>query len=232
MTLVLWTAGLSVVSFLLGGIPFGLLLGLLKGVDVRKAGSGNIGAANVGRLLGRAWGIAVFALDAAKGLLATVLAGFVLGGLGTDQPLDSMTTVCWLFAGLCAVFGHNYSPYLGFKGGKGVATSLGVALGVYPFLTLPAIVAFFVWVIGVALSRMSSVGSLSAALAFPIFVIVYLFMREGAIGPRWPLPAFAVLTCLLVFVRHRANIRRILSGTESRLDGQKAAQSASSDTSK
>jgi glycerol-3-phosphate acyltransferase PlsY len=205
---------LCIVALLLGGIPFGLLVGLARGIDVRAAGSGNIGAANVSRLLGRPWGILVFALDALKGLVPAVVGSWLLSRkFGTDEEVTF--AIARLLVGLCAILGHSYCPYLGFRGGKGVATSLGVCLGTSPELTVPAAVGFGVWAAGFGLTRVSSVGSLSAALSFPVLVICRTVLGGRDLASAWPYLAFATVVAGLIIVRHRANIVRLLSGTES-----------------
>jgi glycerol-3-phosphate acyltransferase PlsY len=203
-------------SFLLGAIPFGLLVGRLHGIDVRTIGSGNVGAMNVGRILGKKWFLLVFTLDLLKGLVPTLFGGWLLLTNATAiSPVLLM--IARLLVGMAAVLGHNYSPFLNFRGGKGVSTSLGVALGVYPDLTLPAILAFGVWACGFGLTRMSSVGSILGGLFFPILYVVILLFRGGNPVEHWPFVAFSVLVAVLVVVRHKANIARILAGTEPRV---------------
>ena len=198
-------------SYLFGSVPCSLLLGKLKGLDIRNIGSGNVGAMNLGRIAGRPWFFAAFILDMLKGLVPTLFAGRLLVG---PEPTRSL---CWLVAGLCAVLGHNYPVFLGFRGGKGVSTSLGVALGVYPMLTLPALLSFVVWVIGLALTRMSSVGSICGAILFPVFYVLLVWKLGAALMDRWPFLAFAFTVAALVLVRHRANMARIVAGTETRV---------------
>lgn len=218
MNLFLLTLLCSAIGYLVGSIPFSLLLGKLKGIDIRKVGSGNVGAMNLGRLLGRPWFIAAFILDMLKGLVPTLLAGWLLSAEtsvgGRSEPIRSL---CWLLSGMCAVLGHNYSVFLGFRGGKGVSTSLGVALGVYPALTMPAIFSFVVWVLALALTRMSSVGSLCGAILFPVFYVLLARRQESPLMDRWPFLIFTFVVAGLVVVRHRANITRILAGTETKV---------------
>ena len=206
-------------AYLIGGIPFGLLAGFLRGVDVRQAGSRNIGATNVSRLLGRPFGVTVFSLDVAKGLVPMLVAGQVLAGTAARADLSDPTRyLCWLAVGAAAVLGHNYSVYLRFRGGKGVSTSLGVALGIYPWLTYPALAAFAVWVLVVVVSRYVSLGSMSAGVAFPIaFVAISRYRGQEVVADLWPLLAFSVLLAVMVLVRHRANLGRLLAGTESKI---------------
>jgi glycerol-3-phosphate acyltransferase PlsY len=182
---------------------------------------------NLGRLLGRPWFIAAFILDMLKGLIPTVLAGWLLSeGASAGDRSESIRSLCWLLSGMCAVLGHNYPVFLGFRGGKGVSTSLGVALGVYPALTLPAILSFVVWALCLALTRMSSVGSICGAILFPVFCVLLAWRQGGAMMDRWPFLLFAVAVAALVLVRHRANFQRILAGTETRVVRSTAEQAS------
>ena len=221
MSLAWMTLGLAAVAFLIGGIPFGVVVGRWKGIDVRKSGSGNIGAANVGRLLGRGWGVTVFVLDTFKGFVVTLVAGWILMAQ-IPAAADATRALAWMCVGFGAILGHNYSPYLGFHGGKGVATSFGVAVAIYPELTLPALLSLAVWAGAVALTRMSSVGSLSAAAAFPLLYLITSRAYATGLGARWPYLAFAVAMVGLIVLRHHANIARILAGTENRLGRAKS----------
>ena len=194
---------LVLAAYLLGSIPNGLLLARLKGVDLQKVGSGNIGATNVYRCVGKAWGVAAFALDAVKGFVPA----FVFPMLMTGAP-NWLGLAC----GAAAVAGHNWPIWLGFKGGKGVSTSAGMLLGI-----APAAVGFgfAVFALTVALTRFVSLGSILAALAVPA---AYLAMN----GAENRLLAGALVVMgLLVIVKHRANIRRLLAGTEPRITGRK-----------
>ena len=215
MTLPTGALLIAVGAYLLGGIPFGLLIGRARGVDVRSAGSGNIGAANVARLVGRRWGALAFFLDMAKGALPACVAGAVLPSLKIHEP-QWVLSACWLASSFCSVLGHNYPLFLGFRGGKGVATSPGVALGIYPQLTIPGLAALAIWGLGIGLTRMSSVGSLSGGLAFPIVYTGLLWLRGSDFQGNWPFLVFSVLISLLLVVRHKRNIARLLRGTESR----------------
>jgi glycerol-3-phosphate acyltransferase PlsY len=210
---------LIVGCYLVGGIPFGFLVGRLHGLDIRKAGSGNIGATNVGRLLGRKWGILVFVLDVCKGLLPTLgLGQFLPGAEGLAGWSPAVVNTAWLAGGVACILGHNFPIYLRFRGGKGVATSLGVVLGVYPYLTVSGLCAFGVWVVVTLISRYVSAGSICAAVAFPICYLAWLGLRRE---PDWsanlPIVGFAVLMSGLVIYRHRENIKRLRAGTESKI---------------
>ncbi len=194
---------LFVLAYLLGSIPFGLLLGWLVGKDVREHGSRNIGATNVWRVCGRAWGLAAFGLDFAKGLVAVlVLARLVPTGLDIPYP--------GIIAAVGAVVGHNFPVWLRFKGGKGVATSAGAVAGL---MWLPFAIAMAVFFVTVAVSHYISMGSMLASVAL---VVAVLLLVPGAFSFNLPLTILAVLLCLMVIVRHRANISRILAGTENK----------------
>jgi glycerol-3-phosphate acyltransferase PlsY len=167
-------------------------------VDLRTVGSRNIGATNAYRVLGARWGILVFVLDAAKGFLAASVPALL-----TSAGVFSAS----LTAGVAAILGHVFSPWLGFRGGRGVATSLGVFLAIVP---VPTLLAFLLWIVLVLVSRRVSVGSLGAALLYPFLVF---FLLHGS-GNRAPLTIITALVSLLVIVRHKANIQRLLAGTE------------------
>lgn len=161
-------------------------------------GSRNIGATNAYRVLGARWGILVFVLDAAKGFLAaSVPALLTSAGVFTAS----------LAAGVAAILGHVFSPWLGFRGGRGVATSLGVFLAIVP---VPTLLAFLLWIALVSVSRRVSVGSIGAALAYPF--LVFLLLHDDP--HRTLLACITALVSLLVIVRHKANIQRLLAGTE------------------
>ncbi len=221
-----------VASYLIGSVPFGLLVGRWGGVDVRSQGSGNIGATNVGRLLGRRYGMLVFSLDVLKGLVPTLASGAVLGSLWADAQLaESVRYICWLGVGAAAVIGHNYPVYLRFRGGKGVSTSLGVTLGVYPELTFPALVALGVWLLVVVLSRYVSLGSICAGIALPTaYAIISTYRGRGLLAESWPLTIFVLLLACLVLTGHRSNVGRLLAGTEAKIGskGKRQANQAGS----
>lgn len=190
-----------VLGFLLGSLPCGYWLARSKGVDIRKKGSGNIGATNVGRILGKEWGYLIFALDALKGWLAVWLAGEFL------QAGDNWTVV----TGMAAVAGHVFSPWLNFKGGKGVATSAGVLLGLAPaalFWTAA------VWGISFVVKKIVSISSLLAAAAFPFLVMWLEPGRPVLLVAAWALAA-------LVWYRHRDNLQRLAQGKENGFSGEK-----------
>src|SRR4051794_38532050 len=155
-------------AYVIGSVPFGLIVGMARGIDPRKAGSGNIGATNLGRLLGGQFFALVFTLDLLKGLLPTALAASLLHG----QPLSMSHFLLWLLVGFAAILGHMFSLFLGFKGGKGVATSCGVLLGVFPYYTLPGVFAILVWLALFLATRYVSLASILGSIAFPIAYLI------------------------------------------------------------
>jgi glycerol-3-phosphate acyltransferase PlsY len=208
----LWTAFI-VGAYLLGSVPFAFLLARAHGVDLRTIGSGNIGATNLARALGRKWGYLCFALDVLKGLVPMALVGALLGVPGRPVFL-----ALWLGVGIAAILGHVFPIYLKFKGGKGVATSFGVALGLWPYFTICALIALLVWVLAVLIWRYVSLASVCAAVVFPIALAVgTLTIPSWDHVNLWPLMVAATLIPLLVILRHRENIQRLLTGTESKI---------------
>lgn len=190
------------ISYLLGSIPTGLILTrALRGIDIREHGSKNIGATNVFRVVGKKWGIVVLLIDAFK------------GGLAVTLPFHffiELTPSFGVFLGLATLFGNTFPVWLRFKGGKGIATSLGVFVGLVPG---PALFTFGLWCIIFAVTRILSVASLAAAYLFP--VAVYFFLKDSETFRVF----FALSLFLSVFITytHRANIQRILKGEEKRL---------------
>ncbi len=208
------TLAALVVCYLVGAIPFGLLIGrIIGGVDIRTVGSGNIGATNVSRILGKRWGYTAFALDVAKGLLPVAVVGQTLGeGAWLSGHPDALT----IAAGAAAILGHIFPIYLGFKGGKGVATSCGVLAYLSPVGTAIALTA---WLAMVGIWRYVSLGSITAALVFLVYIVI------AEVRAEWPSPALAVfgfIVVALVIVRHRPNIQRLLAGTENKIGAKKA----------
>ena len=192
-------------SYLIGAIPFGYLIGRLHGIDIRKVGSGNIGATNVTRSVGKVQGKICFFLDFLKGALPVALVNSVF-----TQDTANLA----LGAGLAVILGHIFPIYLKFRGGKGVATAAGVALALAPY---PLLCALLVWLATFLTTRYVSLASIVAAAALP--VAAALFFGLG-IGTPFPLGAstliFFTLIALLAILRHVSNIKRLLNGTESR----------------
>lgn len=204
------------IAYVIGSIPFGLLVGLAKGIDVRKGGSGNIGATNVGRQLGKKFFFIVFFLDMLKSLIPMAIASAIVARIPVEQR-DFKLYLLWLCVGFAAVMGHMFSVFLKFKGGKGVATSAGVMLGLWPYFTLPGFLAIVVFIVVFMATRYVSLGSMLGACSFPIFyVIVGLMKRWSPLHDQLPLLIFAILIALMIVYKHRTNIQRLLAGTENR----------------
>lgn len=194
---------LLVVSYMLGSIPFGyVIFKLFRGGDIRTLGSGNIGATNVGRFLGKKGWVGTFLLDGGKGILAVVLTQRLIG----DPAWGA-------FAGVLVILGHNYSVFLKFRGGKGVATALGVFAAIAPWAVLPSIALFIVMVFAF---RYVSLGSITAAGTFPLFTYLFGYPLLVVIG--------AIAGGVLIIGSHHSNIRRLLAGTENRI-GRKRGES-------
>lgn len=211
--------GFLLLAYFMGAIPFGVIIARSKGVDLRQRGSGNIGATNVGRVLGRRFGYVCFLLDCGKGFVPVLAAGLWLRRQGAG--LEPAQQAAWLAVALLAVLGHMFSVFVGFRGGKGVATSLGVVLGFYPFFTFAGLAAFGVWIIVVLIWRYVSLASIVAAVALPLFFVWFSTLLHWPLLQHWPLLAFIVLMALLVVFRHRSNIRRLLTGTENKIGTKK-----------
>ena len=219
-------------AFAAGSIPFGLLMGRLKGIDIREHGSKNIGATNVGRVLGRSWGLTCFALDFAKGAVPVVVAAAWLipdwpagaRAMLTDAQPETLRALSswWPLTAVAAVLGHVLSPWVGFRGGKGVATSFGALCAMWPLLTLPVLAAFGVWLVAVAATRYVSLGSILAAAVLPPALVAHLAMN-ATLAPFAPLLIGTFALSVLVVWKHRANISRLLAGTESRIGSRAAA---------
>lgn len=201
---------LAVASYFAGSIPFGLMIGrTIKGIDLRDHGSGNIGATNVGRVLGKKWGLICLVLDALKGLLPVAL--FPSWICGADHPgLDDMAVL----AGVATIVGHMFPCWLGFRGGKGVATSLGVVAMLSPWGLLVGVIAFFS---SFAIFRIVSLSSMLAALCFGLFYLTPFSRHSTSLG------LFSAAVPLLIIVQHRANLKRLLRGEESRFSTKSAA---------
>ncbi|MCA8994103.1 MAG: glycerol-3-phosphate 1-O-acyltransferase PlsY [Planctomycetaceae bacterium] len=199
-----------------GSIPFSLLIAKwVKGIDLRQVGSGNVGATNVGRAIGWKWGFLALLLDALKGLLPTAFLPQLLQG--QPSPLDTHLAV---LAGAAAILGHLFPIWLGFRGGKGVATALGVILVLAPWGTLCAAVAFLLLV---GITRIVSIGSIMAALSFALFELVR-GGRELWSSDSCSLGVFSVVVPLAIIVMHRSNIRRLLDGNEPGFGSAKKAE--------
>jgi len=206
----------SGIAFLSGSVPYGFLIGRSNGIDLRKVGSGNIGATNVWRVMGKGWGTLAFLFDFLKGFLPVLLTRLILGWHET-RSLE-LTLV---FAALAAVIGHNYTPWLGFKGGKGVATSAGVLAALLP-AALGVVLA--AWILIFAATRIVSVASIVAAALLPFATWQLYHHRVVFFG-------FSVAAAALTIVRHRANIGRLLRGEEKRIGAKSVPKTPVSDSS-
>ncbi len=197
-------------AYLLGSIPFGFLVAKAKGIDIRSVGSGNIGATNAMRVLGKPAGIFVLLMDALKGYAAVMWIPAVMLKIVSAEASDLETLR--IFAGIFAVLGHNYTCWLKFKGGKGIATTAGVFLALAPWALLVALIVF---ILAILLTRYVSVGSIAAAIALPVTVWImspqnlFLCMVTTALG-------------VLAIYKHKSNIQRLMTGTENRL-GKKSS---------
>jgi glycerol-3-phosphate acyltransferase PlsY len=198
-------AATAVLGYLLGSIPTGFLVAQSRGIDIRTVGSGNIGATNLLRALGKPAGIAVLLADALKGWLAVVLLPrlvFLLLGTPSDFTTREAHAI---IGGVCALLGHNYTCWLQFKGGKGIATSAGVLLALVPWALL---IILGVWIVLFALTRYVSLASIAAAATLPF---ASLLTKESMVK------VLVVLAMsILAFYRHRENVQRLLARTEPR----------------
>jgi acyl phosphate:glycerol-3-phosphate acyltransferase len=198
--------------YLVGSIPTGYLLGRSRGLDIRQHGSGNIGATNVWRVMGRNWGLVAFASDFLKGFLPLYLVRTLSFPDASPWPVSLLLVLC----GLAAIIGHNYTPWLGFKGGKGIATSAGVLAALMPWVLA---VALSLWIITTLITRTVSIGSLVAAVVLPPLA-AWFYPGE------WVYFGLATLAGGLAVWRHRSNIQRLLAGTETRFEFSSKKKSA------
>lgn len=197
-----------ILSYLFGSIPFGYILAILKGTNIREHGSGNIGATNVGRILGRKYGIIIFVLDLLKGFVAVFSIPVIVSNIKFPTSSDDLlVTLC----GFCAVLGHVFPVYIGFKGGKAVATSFGVFIWLAP---IPIAVAFGIWVLTVVVSRYVSLGSVISSLALIGAIIIF---EKGPFGTGVFLTVLSIAISILILLKHTSNIQRIIAGTETRV---------------
>ena len=209
-----------IAAYLLGSVPVGLWLGYAKGVDLRSVGSGNIGASNVLRALGTRAGLAVFALDVLKGVGGVLVCKLATGWAAMPTPTAS---AFWAAGGLCAVLGHDWSVFLKFRGGKGVASTLGAA-SILDWRA--ALIGFGIWVVLTAATRYISLASMAGTLSTPFLGLAF--------GSPPAALAFFVVASALVVARHYDNIQRLLAGEETRIGhriSEEPAQRAGIDTS-
>lgn len=204
-------------AYLLGGIPFGVLVARMQGIDITQVGSGNIGATNVVRALGPRWGMVTFVLDMLKGLIPSLVAR----QLFTEPLMGLEPQALWFICGLVAVIGHAKSPFLKFKGGKGVSTALGAGLGSAPLVALGAFVVFAI-VLGTI--RYMAVASMVAVCSAVLFAVILPGQSLQVV------PLFFLLAALVVFLHHK-NIARLRAGTEPKFAFRKSSEQASAASS-
>ena len=197
----------------MGSIPTGYLVARARGIDIRSVGSGNIGATNVFRILGKPAGITVLLVDAVKGYAGCAFVpGLVSQFFGMfPPPRSSMEEYAQIVGGFGAILGHNYTVWLKFKGGKGVATSAGVLAALLPLTCLTAV---SVWIVLVAATRYVSIGSIVAAASLPLAAWLY--------NQSHRMIAVAAVMGVLAIYKHKTNIRRLLHGTENRIGAKKS----------
>ena len=193
-----------IISYFIGSIPFGFLITkLVRGVDIRQVGSGNPGATNVVRVLGKPYGILVFILDMLKGFLTVYFFDHLFSGYGHNLSL--------ILCGVGVICGHTFPIFLGFKGGKAAATGCGTFLWLAP---VPLFVSVAVWLITVAVSRYVSLGSIISSM---VLVACQIVLGKDPFGGGLYLTLFSVFISVLIIVRHKPNIKRILNGTENKI---------------
>jgi acyl phosphate:glycerol-3-phosphate acyltransferase len=221
-----------VAAYLVGAVPFAYLIGRAKGIDIRRHGSKNVGATNLGRALGRRLGILCFALDAAKGAAPVIAAGVHHGLFGAHAAeLSPAQMWWWLAVAAAAVIGHMFPIFLGFRGGKGVSTAFGAIVAMWPLFTLPSLAALLVWGVIVSTTRYMSLASMLAAATLPAWFALNLVLFKGPDDSaldaiRHGAPGLVVTAALAaaVVVRHRTNLARLLSGSEMKVGGGAGAK--------
>ncbi len=210
-----------VIAFLLGAVPFSYILGKrVKGIDLRQHGSGNLGSTNVFRTLGPWWGGLCLFLDMAKGAIAVLIMTWLVGTWpeGQGGPFGITPDLFRIFAGFVAGMGHTFSPFMGFKGGKGVATTGGAFAVLAPYALLVTLVAFLAVFLT---TRLVSLASITAASVLPIAVF---FFELQSLDTSKTIIVFVTLMCIWVIYKHRDNISRLRDGTESKVgSGDKPA---------
>lgn len=193
----------GIIAYFYGSIPFGVIIGKsLKGIDIRETGSGNIGTSNAFRALGPLGGSLVFLADTSKGVLPVIGIAMLLQCIENAPPTIYGQIAC----GICAIIGHNYSIFLKFKGGKGIATSFGVFVAINWYI---ALICIAVWGIVVLTTKISSLASIIAAICLPICALIFRQSIEFCV--------FSTFAAILAVYAHRANIKRLLNGTELKM---------------
>jgi len=209
---------LIILSYLVGSIPFAVVLAKIHGKDLRAIGSGNVGATNLSRALGRKWGYLCFVLDVLKGFIPMLAAKLLIKSLSVS--IGPSLLWLWLAVGCAAIVGHIFPVYIKFKGGKRVATSFGVAVGLWPYYTICAVIALGVWLVVVLTSRLISLASIIGALVFPVcFTGSIVLVADWYFSNLWPLLVVSAAIPTMVIARHSSNIKRLLRGTEKKVLG-------------
>jgi len=203
-----------IISYLAGSIPTAYLFGRAKGIDIRRHGSGNVGATNALRVLGKGIGITVLILDILKGVIAVIVLGDIVVGLGEHMPAETVRIII----AISCICGHNWTIFLRFKGGKGIATTLGALIGLaarIPGLGFILGILVLVWFATFIFSRIVSLSSVVATLFFPVLTII--FNQSPVVITA------SFILCVFSLFRHKANLARILQGKEARLSFKKSA---------
>ena len=216
MAILDWTIALALAYFA-GSIPFGVLIAKTKGLDIREHGSKNIGATNVGRVLGKKLGLICFLLDVLKGAIPVYAVGKYANLFGQSiEHIETNDMLLWICVVLAALLGHMYSPWLKFGGGKGVATTFGGMIVMWPLLTMPITLAFVAWLVTAKVTKMISLASLIAAIVL-FGVAIAVVLLASTLSHAWPLLAVTGFIACMVFWKHRSNIGRIIRGEEPKI---------------
>lgn len=214
-------------AYLVGSIPFGVIIGRIRGVDIRDHGSKNIGATNVSRVLGKKFGLLCFLLDVSKGALPIIAAGIINGVIGRSATELVQTEMwLWMAVAVATVLGHMFSIFLKLTGGKGVATGFGAIASMWPLMTFPAFVAVVVWYFFLRMTKYVAVASMLAAVSLPLVYLLTSIPNDGRDMARILLhasPPFFVtgVLAILIVYQHRSNITRLQRGEEPKVAGRK-----------
>ena len=203
-----------ILSYLFGSIPWAFIIGKVNGVDIRKCGSGNVGATNVTRTVGKYWGKLCFACDLLKGVIPVILVAKLSKVILPEISSDHINYGCML-AGFGSISGHVWTIFLKFKGGKGISTSAGVLLALAP---APVLACLICWVIIFKLSKMVSLASIIAAALLPIFAVVFnlTLKNHNFFTTSTSILIFLIVIAIIAIAKHHSNIKRIINGTESK----------------
>ena len=217
------TITVCLLAYLMGSIPFALIIARAHGKDIRSIGSGNIGATNLSRACGRTWGQICFVLDLLKGLIPMlVISLWARPILMADGLSPERFTWIWIVCAVLTVVGHVFPLFAGFRGGKGVSTSFGATLGLFPYFTYCTLSAMCIWVITVKIWQYVSLASMVSAVSISLFMLIFiLLIPSWSFSELWPLMILAVVFAVMVVLRHKGNIKRLLDGTEPRIDQKK-----------